>query len=82
MDADQLYGQLAVIGERVETAGEQITTEEATKTSLVLPFFTALGYDVFNPAEVVPEFDAGLGVRWSGFSGQVPSLTSEAGYRP
>lgn len=61
MDADQLYGQLAVIGERVESAGEQITTEEATKTSLVLPFFTALGYDVFNPAEVVPEFDAGLG---------------------
>lgn len=61
MDADHLYGQLAVIGERIESAGEQITTEEATKTSLVLPFFTALGYDVFNPAEVVPEYDAGLG---------------------
>ena len=61
MDADQLYGQLAVIGERIESAGEQINTEEATKTSLVLPFFTALGYDVFNPAEVVPEYDAGLG---------------------
>lgn len=61
MDTDQLYSQLAIIGERIETAGEQIVTEEATKTSLVLPFFTALGYDVFNPGEVVPEFDAGLG---------------------
>jgi hypothetical protein len=61
MDSDQLYSQLATIGERIETAGEQIVTEEATKTSLVLPFFTALGYDVFNPGEVVPEFDAGLG---------------------
>ena len=61
MDADNLYGQLATIGERIDASGDQIATEEATKTSLVLPFFTALGYDVFNPAEVVPEFDAGLG---------------------
>ena len=61
MDAENLYSQLAIIGERIDASGDQIATEEATKTSLVLPFFTALGYDVYNPAEVVPEFDAGLG---------------------
>jgi len=31
-------------------------TEEATKTSLIMPFFVLLGYDVFNPNEVLPEF--------------------------
>jgi hypothetical protein len=33
-------------------------TEEAVKTAVVLPFLQALGYDVFNPSEVVPEFTA------------------------
>ncbi|MDD6488484.1 MAG: type I restriction endonuclease [Clostridia bacterium] len=31
-------------------------TEEATKTSLVMPFFQLLGYDVFNTNEFMPEF--------------------------
>ncbi len=38
-------------------------TEEAAKHAFVLPFLTALGYDVFNPAEVVPELDADHGVK-------------------
>ena len=38
--------------------GSSLNTEEATKTALVLPFIAALGYDVFNPSEVVPEFAA------------------------
>nr|WP_170134924.1 type I restriction enzyme HsdR N-terminal domain-containing protein [Acuticoccus kandeliae] len=33
-------------------------TEEAVKTSVVLPFLHSLGYDVFNPHEVIPEFTA------------------------
>lgn len=33
-------------------------TEEALKTAIVLPFLSALDYDVFNPAEVIPEFCA------------------------
>jgi hypothetical protein len=40
-----------------------ITTEEATKNSLVLPFFKMLGYDIFNPLEFVPEFTADVGVK-------------------
>lgn len=40
-----------------------IMTEEATKNSLVLPFFQLLGYDIFNPLEFVPEFTADVGVK-------------------
>lgn len=36
-----------------------LKTEEATKNALVMPFIKdILGYDVFNPKEVVPEFTA------------------------
>ena len=38
-------------------------TEEATKTALVLPFLHALGYDVFDPREVVPEYVADVGTK-------------------
>lgn len=30
--------------------------EEATKNAVVLPFLSALGFDVFDPTEVMPEF--------------------------
>lgn len=39
-------------------------TEEATKQSLVLPFIArVLGYDVWNPDEVIPEFTADVGIK-------------------
>ena len=38
-------------------------TEEATKNALVMPFITALGYNVFDPREVIPEFTADVGVK-------------------
>jgi len=34
--------------------------EEATKQALVLPFFQLLGYDIYNPKELVPEYKAGF----------------------
>jgi len=40
-----------------------IQTEEATKNALVLPFLNALGYNVFDPTEVVPEFTADIGTK-------------------
>ena len=40
-----------------------INTEEATKNAFVMPFISALGYDVFDPAEVVPEFIADVGIK-------------------
>ncbi|MCT2587224.1 type I restriction endonuclease [Actinophytocola gossypii] len=47
---------------RKQKAG--IETEEATKNAFVMPFIsTVLGYDVFNPAEVIPEFTADVGLK-------------------
>lgn len=41
-----------------------IETEEATKNAFVMPFIsTVLGYDVFNPGEVIPEFTADVGTK-------------------
>jgi len=42
---------------------DSIPTEEATKQALVLPFLQILGYDVFNPEELLPEFTADVGVK-------------------
>ena len=40
-----------------------IQTEEATKNALIMPFISALGYNVFDPTEVVPEFTADVGIK-------------------
>ena len=53
-----LENTISTLSTRVRDFGETIATEEAVKTSVVLPFLQSLGYDVFNPAEVVPEFTA------------------------
>lgn len=49
------------IGSHIPEQLEQIQTEEATKMSLVLPFLSALGYNVFDPSEVKPEFTMNIG---------------------
>ena len=38
-------------------------TEEATKSALVLPFIQMLGYEIFDPTEVVPEYTADVGTK-------------------
>lgn len=48
------------LSERIATFKEQIGTEEATKNTFIMPFIQMLGYDVFNPMEVVPELDCDL----------------------
>jgi hypothetical protein len=47
----------------VETRKESIQTEEATKTSVIMPFFSLLGYDVFDPNEFSPEYVADVGIK-------------------
>lgn len=54
---------LRAIASRAETSKDLIQTEEATKTALILPLIQALGYDVFNPHEVLPEFVADIGLK-------------------
>ncbi|MDX2188650.1 MAG: type I restriction endonuclease [Bacteroidota bacterium] len=55
--------QIKQIGDRVNKIKDQIQTEEATKTALVMPFIQCLGYDIFNPSEVVPEFISDIGTK-------------------
>lgn len=57
------YDELKELGARIERLKCSVSTEEATKTSMVLPFFQLLGYDVFNPLEFVPEFTADTGTK-------------------
>lgn len=48
---------------QVEIKKDNLLTEEATKTALIMPFFNLLDYDVFNPLEFVPEFTADVGTK-------------------
>lgn len=41
----------------------RLETEEATKTAIILPLLQLLGYDVFDPNIIVPEFTADVGVK-------------------
>jgi hypothetical protein len=55
--------QIQALAQDVSKRVDQIKTEEATKQFLIIPFIQALGYDVFNPSEVVPEFTADVGTK-------------------
>ena len=63
MELEILSEQLKNLGKRVATLKDSISTEEATKTSLIMPFFQILGYDIFNPLEFIPEFTADFGIK-------------------
>jgi hypothetical protein len=54
---------LQTISSKINKQKNLIQTEEATKNAFVMPFIAALGYDVFDPAEVVPEFIADVGIK-------------------
>lgn len=51
------------LSDRITRLAPNIKTEEATKTSLIMPFFSMLGYDVFNPLEFCPEYIADFGIK-------------------
>ena len=55
--------QVRALADRVAKMKDQIQTEEATKNAFIMPFLQTLGYDVFNPVEVVPEFIADVGTK-------------------
>lgn len=56
--------RLDALAVKVRNQATAIGTEEATKNAFVMPFIsTILGYDVFDPLEVVPEFTADVGTK-------------------
>lgn len=55
--------KLKVLSKAAPLRLPKLETEEATKNALIMPFLGALGYDVFDPSEVVPEFTADVGTK-------------------
>jgi hypothetical protein len=60
---ENFIDQIKSLARRVQKMKDSILTEEATKMSVLMPFFQALGYDVFNPEEFLPEFVADVGIK-------------------
>ncbi|MFN3378641.1 MAG: type I restriction endonuclease [Runella zeae] len=55
--------QIKQLSERALKLKNNIQTEEATKNAFIMPFIQSLGYDIFNPLEVVPEFICDIGIK-------------------
>lgn len=55
-----LDSKLADLADKAESIKNSVATEEATKNAFVLPMLIALGYDVYNPFEVIPEMDCDI----------------------
>ena len=54
---------VAELAKRAISAQAVAQTEEATKNAIVMPFLRVLGFDVFDPTQVVPEFIADVGLK-------------------
>lgn len=74
--------------EKMKLVSEQILSrspsvkgrgEEATKQALILPMLDALGYDIWNPTEVCPEFEADFAIKKAGQKEKVDLAISLSG---
>lgn len=80
MDFKDHVKQLA---ERVMRVKESVSTEEAAKNAMIMPFLQVLGYDVFNPLEIVPEYVTDVGTKkgekidYAVFKDGVPAILVE-----
>lgn len=52
--------QLKNLSQRIIDLKDSVLTEESTKHSFIMPFISLLGYDIFNPRVVIPEFTADI----------------------
>tara|TARA_Y100000310_G_scaffold313516_2_gene361961 strand:- start:1 stop:975 length:975 start_codon:yes stop_codon:yes gene_type:complete len=59
----EINKDIAELASRVSTIKEQVQSEEGSKTALVLPMLQILGYDIFNPKQVMPELIADIGTK-------------------
>lgn len=74
--------------ERIKEAAEKIVNripatkgrgEEATKQALVMPMIAALGYDIWDPVEVCPEYEADFAIKKGGQKEKVDIAISNNG---
>ncbi|GAA2363076.1 hypothetical protein Cme02nite_41070 [Catellatospora methionotrophica] len=60
----EFEARVAALAEKVRNQRDVILTEEAAKNAFIMPFISLiLGYDVFDPMEVVPEYIADVGIK-------------------
>lgn len=58
MEKEEFSSKLKSFAKNIPNLEQAIKNEEQTKNSLILPFFSLMGYDIFNPLEFIPEFTA------------------------
>lgn len=59
----EVSDKISILAQRVAKLKDGVETEEATKNAFIMPFLQALGYDVFDPGVVIPEFTADVGTK-------------------
>lgn len=60
----EFFEKLKTLSSKVKLLSPSIQTEEATKNAFIMPFInTVLGFDVFDPTEVIPEFVCDIGTK-------------------
>ena len=60
----EISEKLAALSGKIKNQAHMIQTEEATKAAFVMPFISnVLGYDVFDPEEVTPEYICDVGTK-------------------
>jgi len=59
----QPYIEIEALASRATDLKEYIVSEEGSKTSLVLPLLSLLGYDIFNPKQITAELTADIGIK-------------------
>jgi len=57
---------IAKVSEQVRKRADQVVGEEPTKMALIVPFLSAIGYDVYDPSEVIPEYVADFATKRAG----------------
>jgi hypothetical protein len=81
---EEFKQQVKSLASRIERIKGNIQTEEATKTSLIMPLIQTLGYDIFNPEELIPEYVADVGIKkgekidYAIMQGEEPAILIEA----
>jgi predicted type IV restriction endonuclease len=58
--------RISKLAQQILSRKDHIQGEEATKQALILPWIAALGYDIYDPTEVRPEFIADFTKRKNG----------------
>lgn len=63
MDMKNMSTVLKGLANSINNIASKDINEEQTKHSLVLPFFMALGYNIFDMTEFIPEYTADFGIK-------------------